>query len=119
MLSDDSGHRPDDGADESANGRGLEGSVGPPDGAVLGQPADRRWIRLDDGRTFLALIRPNLWGEPTLAMAWGSVYGRAGGSKIENYPDMEQAIKRLTEVSRRRERHGYVDRKALPPGGSL
>ena len=72
------------------------------------QRSDWRWFRIRDGRTYRALIAPNLWGDPTVVMCWGSAFHRGGGVAIETYDSLDDAWNRLREIAERRAQRDYL-----------
>lgn len=105
----DPAHRNPDSAPEAAVSGGAQATGQSP----AQQDLTRYWIRLDDGRTYMALVGVDLFGAPVVITSWGSVHRRCGGVRTFAFATLEDAVDHLTQVALRRAARGYQTRGTL------
>lgn len=77
-------------------------------GAAIDPTKIVHWIRLNDGRTYMATVSLDLFGQPTVITSWGSIHRAGGGAQIVPFDTLEAAVDHLTRVAHRRQLHGYA-----------
>ncbi|WP_343047452.1 WGR domain-containing protein [Allochromatium humboldtianum] len=73
-----------------------------------------RWIHPTKRRYYIASPIQDLFGDWALVVCWGGLDSHLGGTRTVWAASVSEIERQIAAISRRRQRHGYVEAPARP-----
>lgn len=58
-------------------------------------------------RYYIIRLQKNLFGEWTVIKEWGGLRNRLGGSKVNDFTNLEDAVNQINNITKTRKSRGY------------